>query len=75
MDIASLLPMTTSRLSLCLFAPGDAEELYAYRSLPSVARYLYRPAYTRERSDQVAAERAGQTVWRSGRDKLSLAVC
>lgn len=44
MDIASLLPLTTSRLSLRLFTPGDADDLYAYQSLPSVARYLYRPA-------------------------------
>lgn len=42
MDIASLLPMTTPRLSLRLFTPGDVDDLYAYQSLPSVARYLYR---------------------------------
>lgn len=75
MDIASLLPLTTSRLSLRLFTPGDADDLYAYQSLPSVARYLYRPAHTRERSEQVAAERAAQTAWRADGDKLALAVC
>ncbi len=50
MDVASLLPLTTSRLTLRLFTPGDADDLYAYQSLPRVARYLYRPAHTRERS-------------------------
>lgn len=75
MDIASLLPMTTSRLSLRLFTPGDADDLYAYQSLPSVARYLYRPPHTRERSEQVAAERAAHTAWRTDGDKLALAVC
>lgn len=75
MDVASLLPMITSRLSLRLFTPGDVDDLYAYQSLPSVARYLYRPAHTRERSEQVAAERATHTTWRADGDKLALAVC
>ncbi|MGW1225344.1 GNAT family N-acetyltransferase [Streptomyces sp. NPDC001478] len=75
MDIAPLLPMTTPRLSLRLFTADDADALYAYQGLASVARYLYRPAHTRERSGQVAAERAAQTVWRSDGDKVSLAVC
>ncbi|MFF8507662.1 GNAT family N-acetyltransferase [Streptomyces sp. NPDC015492] len=75
MDVAPLLPLTTARLSLRLFVPGDADDLYAYQSLPSVARYLYRPAHTRERSQQVAAERAAQTSWVAGGDKLALAVC
>ncbi|SHH63249.1 GNAT family N-acetyltransferase [Streptomyces sp. 3214.6] len=75
MDVASLLPLTTARLSLRLFTPGDADDLYAYQSLPSVARYLYRPAHTRERSEQVAAERAAQTAWHADGDRLALAVC
>jgi RimJ/RimL family protein N-acetyltransferase len=75
MDVSSLLPMATSRLSLRLFAPGDAGDLYAYQSLPSVARYLYRPPFTREQSLQVAAERATGTAWGVDGDKLALAVC
>jgi RimJ/RimL family protein N-acetyltransferase len=59
MDVASLLPLTTARLSLRLFTPGDADDLYAYQSLPSVARYLYRPVHTRERSEQAASEARG----------------
>jgi RimJ/RimL family protein N-acetyltransferase len=74
-DVAPLLPLTTDRLSLRLFAPGDVDDLYAYQNLPSVAKYLYRPPHTRERSEQVAAERATQGAWRSDGDKLSLAVC
>ena len=73
MDVASLLPMTTGRLSLRLFTPSDVDDLYAYQSLPSVARYLYRPAHTRERSEQVAAERATHTTWHADGDKLALA--
>ncbi|MEU5219976.1 GNAT family N-acetyltransferase [Streptomyces sp. NPDC020807] len=75
MDIVPLLPLTTPRLSLRRFTPGDADDLYAYQGLPSVARYLYRPAHTRERSEQVAAERATQGAWRADGDKLALAVC
>ena len=75
MDIASLLPMTTSRLSLRLFTPRDADDLHAYQSLPSVARYLYRPPHTRERSELLAAERAAPPAWRANGDKLALAVC
>jgi RimJ/RimL family protein N-acetyltransferase len=75
MDVTSLLPLTTPRLSLRLFTPGDADDLYAYQSLPSVARYLYRPPHTRERSEQVAAERAAHSVWCADGDKPALAVC
>jgi RimJ/RimL family protein N-acetyltransferase len=75
MDISALLPIVTNRLSLRLFTPGDAADLYAYQSLPSVARYLYRPPFTWERSEQVAAERAARTAWGADGDKLALAVC
>nr|WP_269810786.1 GNAT family N-acetyltransferase [Kineosporia rhizophila] len=75
MDIASLLPLTTPRLTLRRFTPGDADDLYAYQGLASVARYLYRPAHTRERSEEVAAERADKTAWGADGDKVSLAVC
>lgn len=75
MDLVPLLPLTTERLSLRLFTPGDADDLYAYQSLPSVAKYLYRPAHTRERSEQVAAERAAQGAWRTDGDKVAVAVC
>jgi RimJ/RimL family protein N-acetyltransferase len=75
MIIASPLPLTTPRLVLRLFTPDDAGALFAYQSLPSVAKYLYRPPYTRERSEQVAAERAAQGAWASDGDKITLAIC
>ncbi|NUP45738.1 MAG: GNAT family N-acetyltransferase [Catenulispora sp.] len=75
MDVTALLPLTTNRLSLRLFTLDDVDDLYAYQSLPSVARYLYRPAHTRERSEQVAAERATRTAWHADGDKVALAVC
>lgn len=75
MDVASLLPMTTNRLSLRLFTPSDVDDLFAYQSLPSVARYLYRPALTWERSEQLAAERATHRTWRDDGDKLALVIC
>ncbi|MEV0584625.1 GNAT family protein [Nonomuraea sp. NPDC050310] len=35
------LPLTTERLVLRAFTPGDLDALYAYSSRPDVARYLY----------------------------------
>jgi RimJ/RimL family protein N-acetyltransferase len=74
-DTASLLPLTTPRLILRFFTPDDADALFEYQSLPSVAKYLYRPPHTRERSEQVATERAAQGAWQSDGDKLALAIC
>jgi RimJ/RimL family protein N-acetyltransferase len=74
-DFASLLPLTTPRLVLRLFAPDDAEALFAYQGLPAVAKYLYRPPHTRERSEQVATQRAAQGAWATDGDKIALAVC
>jgi RimJ/RimL family protein N-acetyltransferase len=34
-------PLETARLVLRPFSPGDLEELYAFHSLPEVARFLY----------------------------------
>ncbi|MFD9950033.1 GNAT family N-acetyltransferase [Nonomuraea sp. NPDC059023] len=34
-------PITTERLTLRGFTPGDLHDLHAYESLPEVARYLY----------------------------------
>ncbi|MET7763524.1 GNAT family N-acetyltransferase [Streptomyces sp. NPDC005355] len=75
MDITSLVPLTTDRLSLRLFTPSDADDLFAYQGLASVARYLYRPPYTREDCEAVAAERSAVTSWGVEGDKLSLALC
>ncbi|MCA1220574.1 GNAT family N-acetyltransferase [Streptomyces sp. 8L] len=75
MDITAFVPLTTDRLSLRLFTPDDAEDLFAYQGLTSVARYLYRPPYTREICATVAAERSAVTSWGAEGDKVSLAIC
>ncbi|MGW4201290.1 GNAT family N-acetyltransferase [Streptomyces sp. NPDC004726] len=75
MDITSLVPLTTDRLSLRLFTPDDAEDLFAYQGLASVARYLYRPPYTRQECEKVAAERSAVTSWGVDGDNLTLALC
>ncbi|WP_225821711.1 GNAT family N-acetyltransferase [Streptomyces naphthomycinicus] len=68
-------PVTTERLVLRLFTPGDVDDRYAYQSLPEVARYLYRPPLTREGCGESIAARAGGTAWTADGDGLLLAVC
>jgi RimJ/RimL family protein N-acetyltransferase len=68
-------PVTTERLVLRLFAPGDVDDRYAYQSLPDVARYLYRPPLTREGCAESIAARARGTDWKADGDVLLLAVC
>jgi RimJ/RimL family protein N-acetyltransferase len=75
MDVTSVIPITTDRLVLRCFARGDVDDLYAYQGLASVARYLYRAPLTRERCEQLIAERANATSWTRDGDKLALAVC
>lgn len=73
---ASTLPITTDRLVLRRFTPDDLDDLYAYQRLPEVVRYLYRPAYGRERAAEVVAERAAAPLrWAADGDAIVLAVC
>lgn len=74
-DLAPLLPLTTPRLTLRRFTAADADDLFAYQGLPSVAKYLYRPPFTPESSVQIAAERAAQGSWQHDGDKIALAIC
>ncbi|MEU8577069.1 GNAT family N-acetyltransferase [Streptomyces asoensis] len=67
--------VTTERLVLRLFTPRDADDRYAYQSLPEVARYLYRTPLTREGCAESIAARADGTAWESDGDVLLLAVC
>jgi RimJ/RimL family protein N-acetyltransferase len=69
------LPVTTERLVLRLFTPDDLDDLYAYQSLPEVARYLYRPPLTREECVRTLERRAAGTAWAEDDDSLALAVC
>ncbi|GAA5024076.1 GNAT family N-acetyltransferase [Kitasatospora paranensis] len=69
------LPVTTERLVVRLFTQDDLDDLYAYQSLPDVARYLYRPPLTREQCAESLARRVGGTPWAEDGDSLALAVC
>lgn len=69
------LPVTTERLILRLFTADDVDDMYAYQSLESVARYLYRPPRTREGCAEVVDRIATPAGWSADGDDLVLAVC
>ncbi|MEU5088961.1 GNAT family N-acetyltransferase [Streptomyces sp. NPDC021356] len=69
------LPVATERLVLRGFTPDDLDGLYAYQRLPEVARYLYRPPFTREQCERSLARRAAGTAWAEDGDNLVVAVC
>ncbi|MFJ9446281.1 GNAT family N-acetyltransferase [Kitasatospora sp. NPDC101235] len=69
------LPFSTERLLLRPFTPDDLDDLYAYQSLPDVARYLYRQPLTREQCAQSLTRRAAGTTWAEDGDDLVVAVC
>src|SRR5690242_632324 len=52
------LPITTERLTLRSFRPGDEDDVFAYRSVPSVVRYIPGDPKTREQVEDLVAERA-----------------
>ena len=52
------LPITTERLVLRSFRPGDEEDVFAYRSIPEVVRYIPGDPKTREQVADLVAERA-----------------
>jgi RimJ/RimL family protein N-acetyltransferase len=55
-------PLETARLVLRPFVPGDLEALFAFQSLPEVARFLYWEARDREQVREVLEAKPGQTV-------------
>ena len=67
-------PLETARLQLRPFSPGDLEELYAFHSLPEVARFLYWEARNREQVRQVLEAKMGQTALEDEGQGLALAV-
>src|SRR6478672_2350903 len=52
------LPISTERLVLRSFRPGDEDDVFAYRSVPSVVRYIPGDPKTREQVADLVAERA-----------------
>ncbi len=52
------LPITTERLVLRSFRPGDEDDVFAYRSVPEVIRYIPGDPKTREQVADLVAERA-----------------
>ncbi|MGA8978115.1 MAG: GNAT family protein [Pedococcus sp.] len=52
------LPITTERLTLRSFRPGDEDDVFAYRSVASVVRYIPGEPRTREQVADLVAERA-----------------
>lgn len=51
------LPITTERLVLRSFRPGDEDDVHAYRSMPDVVRYIPGDPRTREQVADMVAER------------------
>src|SRR5689334_872292 len=52
------LPITTERLTLRSFRPGDKDDVFAYRSVPSVIRYIPGEPKTRDQVADLVSERA-----------------
>ncbi|GAA0358340.1 GNAT family protein [Microbispora corallina] len=72
--LAPSYPITTPRLTLRAFTEDDLDDLYAFHSLPEVARYLYWEARTREETEAALEEKIGRAEIRSDGDALSVAV-
>jgi RimJ/RimL family protein N-acetyltransferase len=67
-------PLVTERLILRPFTPDDFDDLYAYHSLPEVARYLYWEARDREQARAALQKRTTQTELTDEGQYLILAV-
>jgi RimJ/RimL family protein N-acetyltransferase len=67
-------PLETSRLVLRPFQAGDLEELFAFHSLPEVARFLYWEARDLEQVRGVLEAKAGQATLEEEGQVLALAV-
>jgi RimJ/RimL family protein N-acetyltransferase len=66
-------PIETERLRLRPFVETDAADVYAIRSAPEVARYLYGGAWDRDRASRAVAERASELRLAADDDALGLA--
>ncbi|MFC6241885.1 GNAT family N-acetyltransferase [Knoellia sp. GCM10027112] len=68
------LPITTDRLVLRSFRPGDEADVFAYRSVPEVVRFIPGEPRTREEVADLVAERASAGRIDADRPALTLAV-
>lgn len=67
-------PIKTERLVLRPFTDGDEEDMFAFESLPEVARYLFNEPRTREGNATELAVRVRQTALRKEGDTVVLAI-
>ena len=78
------LPITTERLVVRSFRPGDEADVFAYRSVPEVVRYIPGDPKTEEQVADLVAERrlpgasmarSASAPWRSSSRAGSSATC
>ena len=67
-------PIQTERLVLRPFDPGDVDDVFVYRSLPEVNRYLYCEPCTREEAAEALTRWAEQDEITEEGQSLALAV-
>jgi RimJ/RimL family protein N-acetyltransferase len=67
------LPIATARLTLRPFTPADADDLYAYQSVPEVTRFLYWDARDRAASAASLVDKVRATRLAADGDSLVLA--
>lgn len=68
------LPVVTERLLLRAWAPGDVDDIHAYRGREDVTRWLMFDAQTRERIAELVPERASRTRVEADQDVVHLVV-
>jgi len=67
-------PIETERLRLRPFTRGDVDDVFSYRSLEEVARYLFDPPLSREECALAVQQRTTQTGVEDDGDRVILAV-
>ncbi len=68
------VPVVTERLVLRAWAPGDEDDIHAYRGRDDVTRWLMFDAQTRERIGELVTERGSRTRVEVDHDVVHLAV-
>jgi RimJ/RimL family protein N-acetyltransferase len=68
------LPLETERLRLRAFTPDDLESLFDLHRREDVARWLYKPPWTRAFAEEQNAKRPAMTTFRADGDPILLAI-